>query len=96
MLLEQCTALTLGHPTPDAELHAVVEGVRAALQDDRTVTANHCGLALCGAADEQLVRVGLPAAGLGDPRDPRFGLCAVCGRRGYDGCRSFVHRGPIT
>lgn len=81
MLLEQRASLTFGHPTPDAELHAVVERVRAALEDDRAVTTNHCGLALRGAADEQFVRVGLPAAGLGDPRDPRSGLCTVYGRR---------------
>ena len=51
MLLEQRAPLTFGHPTPDAELHAVVERVRAALEDDRAVTTNHCGLALRGAAD---------------------------------------------
>jgi hypothetical protein len=96
MLLEQGTTLTLGHAAPHAELDTIVEGVRATLQDDRTVTADDCGLALRGAADEQLVRVGLPAAGLRNPGDPRFGLGTVNRGRGEGGCGGRAHRGPNT
>ena len=72
VLLEQGPALPLGHPAPDAELDSVVQGVRAALGDDGTVPANHGGLALGRAADEQLVRVGGSTARLGYPGDTRF------------------------
>lgn len=96
MLLEQRPTLTFGHTTPHAELDAVVEGVRTAFEDDRAVTTDHRGLALRGAADEELVRVGLPAAGLGDSGDPRFGLSTLYGRRGGDGCHGLAHRGPNT
>ena len=40
MLLEQCAPLPFGHPTPDAELHPVVQRVGAAFRDDRTVPAD--------------------------------------------------------
>ncbi len=52
VLLEQCAALALGHPAPDAELDAVVEGVGAAFEDHRAVPADHRGFALGGAADK--------------------------------------------
>ena len=64
VLLEQCAALPLGHPTPHAELDAVVEGIGAALRDHRAVPADDGGFALGRAADEQFVRVGLPATSL--------------------------------
>jgi hypothetical protein len=57
VLLEQCAALPFGHPTPDAELNAVIQRVRAAFHDDRTVPTNHCRFALRGAADEELIGV---------------------------------------
>lgn len=82
MLFEQGAALTLGHAAPDAELHPIVQRVGTAFGDNGAVPADHGGLALGGAANEQFVRVGLPAAGLRDPRDTRFGLCAGCGTTG--------------
>lgn len=82
MLLEQRTALTFGHAAPHPEFDPVVQGVRTTFQDDRAVAADDGGLTLRGAADEQLIRVGLAAAGLGDPGDPCFGLCTVNGGRG--------------
>jgi hypothetical protein len=72
VLLEEGTALTLGHATPHAELDAVVEGVGTALDDHRAMPADDRGFALCGATDEQLIRVGLSASGLGDPGDSGF------------------------
>ena len=57
MLLEQGAALTLGHAAPHAELDAVIQRVCAAFGDHRTVPADDGGLALSGAADEELVRV---------------------------------------
>jgi hypothetical protein len=77
VLLEQRAALTLGHPTPDAELDAIVERIRATLQDHRAVSADHGGFALGGSADEQLIGVGLSTSGLGNPRNAGLGLCAV-------------------
>lgn len=55
MLLEQGTALTLRHATPDAELNPVVQGVSATFGDHRTMPTDHGRLALGGAAHEQLV-----------------------------------------
>lgn len=52
VLLEQCTALALGHSAPHAELDSVVEGVGPAFEDHRAVPADHCGFALGRAADE--------------------------------------------
>ncbi len=77
VLLEQRAALTLGHPTPDTELDAVVEGVGPALRDHRAVPADDCGFALGRAADEQFVGVGLPATSLGNPCNTGLGLCAL-------------------
>lgn len=57
MLLEQCAALTLGHPAPDPEFDPVVQGVGTAFGDDRTVAANHGRFALRGTAHEQLVGI---------------------------------------
>lgn len=75
MLLEQSASLALGHPAPDAEFHPVIQGIRAALGDHRTVPADHGGLPLGGTADEQLVRVGGPTQPLGNPGDPGFPGC---------------------
>jgi len=69
VLLEQCSTLTLGHTTPNSELNSVVEGVGTAFGDHRAVSTNHRSLALSGAANEQLVRVGRPAQSLGYPGD---------------------------
>lgn len=63
MLLEQRAALTLGHASPDAELDAVVQGVRATLGDDGAVAADDRRLALRCAADEELIRVRLTTPG---------------------------------
>src|SRR5258705_8984506 len=52
VLLEQGTALALGHAAPDAELDAVVEGVGAAFQNHRTMSTDHGRFALRGAADK--------------------------------------------
>ena len=77
VLFEQCPALTLRHSAPDAELDAVVQGVGAAFGDDGTVPADDRGLALGGAAHEQLVGIGRTAQGLRHPRDSGFALCSV-------------------
>ena len=77
MLLEQGAALAFGHSAPDAELDAVVQRVGAAFEDHRAVPADHGGFALGGAAHEQFVGIGLPAAGLGNPRDAGLGLGAL-------------------
>lgn len=96
MLLEQGAALTLGHSAPDAEFDAVVERIGAAFGDDGAVSADHSGFALRGAADEQLVRVGLAATGLGDPRDAGFGLGAL-DNTVYWGARDCpARRGPCS
>jgi hypothetical protein len=52
VLLEQGATLTLGHPTPDTELDAVVQCVGPAFQDHRAVPADDRGFALGRAADE--------------------------------------------
>ena len=72
MLLEQRATLTLRHPAPDAELDAVVQGVGAALGDNRAVATNHGRFALRGSAHEQLVGIRRTAQSLGNPGDPRF------------------------
>jgi hypothetical protein len=77
VLLEQRTPLALSHPSPDAELDAVVQCVGSALGDHRAVAADDRGLSLGSTADEQFVGVGLAAARLGNPRDPGFGFGAV-------------------
>jgi len=72
MLFEQGAPLTLRHPTPDPELHPIIQRVRTALGDDRAVPADHRGFALGGAAHEQLVGVGRATQRLGHPGDPRL------------------------
>ena len=62
MLLEQGTALALGHTAPDAELDLVVQGVGTAFGDDGAVPADDCGLALGGSPHEELIGVCLAAA----------------------------------
>jgi hypothetical protein len=72
VLLEQCAPLPFGHPTPDAELDAVVQRVGAAFRDDRTVPADDGRLALRGATDEELVGVRGTTARLRYPCDAGF------------------------
>jgi len=72
VLLEQGTALTLGHPAPDAEFHTIVEGVGPALGDHRTVPADDRGFALRSTTNEQLVGIRRPAQCLRDPGDAGF------------------------
>ena len=79
VLLEQGATLTLGHATPHAELHPVVQGVGAALGDHRAVPANDRGLALRGATHEEFIGIRPAAASLGHPRDTGFGFCAMDG-----------------
>jgi hypothetical protein len=74
VLLEQGTALAFGHAAPDAEFDAVVQGVCAALKNHRTMPADNGGLALGGAAYEELIWIGLAASSLGYPRDTGLGL----------------------
>jgi hypothetical protein len=69
VLLEQCAPLPFGHPTPDAELHSVVQRVGAALRDDRTVPTDDGGLALCGPADKEFIGISGATARLGYPCD---------------------------
>lgn len=77
MLLEKSAALTLGHPSPDTELDAIVEGVRAALKHHGAVSADDCGLALRGAAHEQFIGIDLAASCPGNPGDACFCLVDV-------------------
>ena len=77
MLLEQSAALAFGHAAPDAEFDAVVEGVGATLENYRTVSTDHGGFALGGAADKKFVGISLAAAGLRYPGDAGLGLRAV-------------------
>lgn len=72
MLLEQCAALTLRHTAPDAELHAVVQGVGSALGDHRAMPTDDGGLSLSSAADEKLVGISRAAETFRDPRDSGF------------------------
>src|SRR5699024_8089880 len=72
ILFEQGPALPLGHPAPHPELDTVVECVGQAFVHHRAVPADRGGLALRGAADEQLVRVGAPTRRLRDPLHPLF------------------------
>ncbi len=69
MLLEQCPALTLRHPAPDAELDPVVERVGTTFGDDRAVPADDRGFALRGTPHEQLVGIGRSTQRFGDPGD---------------------------
>ena len=99
VLLEQCTTLTFGHPTPHAELHAVVEGVGAAFEDYRAVPADDGGFALSRTADEQLVGVRLSAPGLGNPGDTIVGLRAedqAIGKRSSSSGSRRVRNGPCS
>lgn len=77
MLLEQGTTLALGHSAPDSELHAIVQRISAAFEDHRAVPTDHRGFTLGGTPDEQLVRIGLAAPRLRNPRDPGFALTSV-------------------
>jgi len=77
VLLEQGAALAFGHATPYAELDAVIKGVSTAFKDHRAMPADDGGLALGGAAYEELIGISLTAAGLGYPGDTGLGLCAL-------------------
>src|SRR5699024_6683501 len=50
---QQRSPLALRHPTPDAELDAIVEGVGKALGADGTATADDLRLVLRGSLDEE-------------------------------------------
>ena len=77
MLLEQGAALTRGHAAPHAEFDPVVQRVSAALGDHRTVPTDDGRLALGSAAYEELIGIGRPAEGLGDPGDPGLSGCPL-------------------
>jgi hypothetical protein len=77
VLLEQGPALAFGHAAPYAEFDAVVQGVGATFENDRTMSADDGGLALGGAAHEEFIRIGLAASSLGYPGDTGLGLRAV-------------------
>ena len=96
MLLEQSATLTFGHAAPHAELDAIVECVGTAFGDDGAVPADDGGFALGRAANEKLVRIGLSAARLGNPRNPGlrlFTLDNTIDRRSSD-CPA--RRGPCS
>ena len=96
VLLEQGAALPLGHPAPYAELDAVVQRVGSAFQDDGAVPTDDRGFALRRAADEQFVRIGLAAAGLGHPGDSGLGLGAVDDTLSRRACGCPTRGGPCT
>jgi len=75
VLTQQRPALAFGHPAPDTELDAVVEGIGAALKLHGTVAADGRGFALGGAADEQLIRVDPPTPCTGHPSQSSFRVC---------------------
>ena len=77
VLLEKGAALAFGHAAPDAEFDAIVQGVGAAFEDHRAMSADDGGFALRCAAYEEFVGIGLSASSLGYPGDARLGLCAV-------------------
>src|SRR5687767_13582596 len=66
-LAEQGTALALGHATPDPPLDLVVQRLSEALGAHGAPGAQLLSTVLSGAPDEQLVRAGLVAQGLGGP-----------------------------
>jgi hypothetical protein len=96
MLLEQGPALTLGHAAPYAELDAIVECVGATFQDYRAVPADYGGFALGGAADEQLIGIGLSAAGLRNPRNAGLRLFALNYAVDWRGRNGPARRGPCS
>ena len=69
MLLEQRTALPLGHPAPHPELHAIVKRVGPALGHHRAMPADDGRLALGGATNEEFIGICRAAQGLGHPGD---------------------------
>src|SRR4051794_8161530 len=72
--LEQGPALALGHPTPDAELDPVVQGVGQALGADDTGHADLLGPVLLSSLDEQRIGVGCAACPSAGPvRSEAFG-----------------------
>jgi hypothetical protein len=77
VLLEQGAALAFGHTAPDAEFDTVIEGVSAALENDRAMPADNGCFALGGAAYEELIWICLAASSLGDPGDSRLGFRAM-------------------
>jgi len=72
VLAQEGAALSFGHPAPDAEFDSVVEGVGAAFELHRAVSADGGRFALGSAADEQFVGVASAASGLGNPQLPIF------------------------
>lgn len=61
MLLQQGTALTLGHATPNSELDPIIECISSALSHHGAMPANNRGLALRSTPNEQFVGIGLSA-----------------------------------
>ena len=84
--LEQGPALTLGHPTPHAELGAVVEGVGEALGDDRAA-AGRRPWPVCWAAPWTN-----SASGSEEPRAPRCGPVLHPAGAGSSGRCRLAHR----
>ncbi|GAA4742099.1 hypothetical protein GCM10023217_08060 [Gordonia alkaliphila] len=72
MLTQQCATLTLGHAAPHAELDAIVERIRTALELNRAVPTDGRGLSLRRTPNEQVVRITSATAGLSDPRKTSF------------------------
>lgn len=72
MLTQQGATLTLGHAAPHAELHAIVERIRTALELNRAVPTDGRGLPLCRSTNEQVVGIAATAPGLGDPGKTSF------------------------
>jgi hypothetical protein len=67
MLSDQLATLTLGHPTPDAELDLVVEGVGEALRGDSTLSADDGRSFLGRSGYEEFVGISSATPRLRDP-----------------------------
>lgn len=52
VLFEESASLTLSHASPDPEFDAIVEGVGAALHEDRAMPTDSCCLALRSTTDK--------------------------------------------
>lgn len=74
MRLEQCSTLSLGHPTPHPELDTMIERVRTALDQHRAIPTHRRSLTLRCPADEKFIRITLSTTRPHHPIDSGCGL----------------------